>query len=180
MGVLADGGFYNAILGEARLVARRARTAAVDNATTRLRVRSGRLRSSIASAVDAKPGSIAIVLSAGGTAGGEPVKYAALQEFGDTITPKRGKYLAIPIGPAKTAAGVARRPGPRDYGDQLRFRPISGGRGLLVDRAGGEAYFVLVRSVTIPPTYYLRDAFVEAARHASVRLLSVGVEALEV
>lgn len=34
--------------------------------------------------------------------------YARVQEYGATITPKRTKYLTIPLGAAKTAAGVTR------------------------------------------------------------------------
>ena len=52
------------------------------NATTRPRVRTGRLRSSITGLVDSKNGNPRVVLRAGGNTGGSPVNYARFMEFG--------------------------------------------------------------------------------------------------
>lgn len=52
------------------------------NATSFPRVRTGRLRSSIASIVDAKGGNPRVLLRAGGATKGAPVLYAKYVEFG--------------------------------------------------------------------------------------------------
>jgi hypothetical protein len=94
--------------------------------------------------------------------GGQAVPYARIHEFGGTILPKRGKFLAIPLGPVLTAAGVARG-GPRQYpGLRLNGR-------LLVD-ADGKAFFLLVRSVRIPARLGVRELW---ARDAGSRLDSI-------
>ena len=79
-------------------------------------------------------------------------KYAWL--LGDerkTITPNRGKYLAIPAGENLTGAGVGRYSSPRDVEDGFFVR--SGGA-LLFGRKNGSRgkfrlMFVMKRSVTI-------------------------------
>jgi hypothetical protein len=58
-------------------------------------------------------------------AGAKTLSYAAAHEFGATIRPKSAKYLAIPLGAAKTRAGVARG-GPRDYPNTYRAKTKAG------------------------------------------------------
>jgi hypothetical protein len=137
-----------------------------------LHTRSGRLRQSIGYRVQDQTNAVLLHLYAGGGGRGE-VKYAASHEYGATIRPVRGKFLAIPVGPALTGAGVARF-SPRDL--QLRFIATRSG-GILVlkteqrtaggrlKRGGavGTPYFVLVREVTIPKRPYLRPALEDAA-----------------
>ena len=102
---------------------------------TRLRVRSGRLRSSVAARVETASDAVAeLHLRAGGGTGN--VRYARIHEYGGTILPIRGKGLAIPVGRSLTAAGVSRG-------------------------EGGE--FRLVRSVTLPARHYMRDTLRLAA-----------------
>jgi hypothetical protein len=178
MALLSSGALYSAILREADLIGRFGRSQMIANATKKPKVRSGRLRASSAYVVKSMPAKITIGLHAGGMTGGTSVKYAKVQDVGTAgiggpITPKRGKYLAIPLDPARQATGTARAPSPRDY-PNLRFGPRSRrGNPLLVDEASGEPYFVLVRSVTIPPTYYMRNAFYSMRDRATVRLSSV-------
>lgn len=79
------------------------------------------------------------------------VKYARIQQYGGTITPKRSQYLTIPIGANLTPAGVARysaRSVPNSF-----FVKTRGGKLLLMGGSKGRArpYFVLVKSVYIPP-----------------------------
>ncbi len=113
-----------------------------------LQVRTGALARSIAGVADEVDGQPAIrvgILKQGGAA-----VYAGVQELGTkgkepdspypTIRPKRGKALAIPVGPALTNAGVARENNgqpvsPRNYPRPLRFIPVNRGRtvGVLVD-----------------------------------------------
>ncbi len=52
------------------------------NATSFPRVRTGRLRSSIHSLIDAPKGNPRLILRAGGQSGGSDVDYAGYQEFG--------------------------------------------------------------------------------------------------
>lgn len=139
-----------------------------------LHTRSGRLRQSIGYRVEEETGGVVLHLHAGGSGGRGEVRYAATQEYGATIRPVKGKFLAIPVGPALTGAGVA-RVAPRDL--PLRFVPTRRG-GVLVlktdqrsasgrlTRQGraGTVYFVLVREVTIPSRPYLRPALEDAAR----------------
>lgn len=127
----------------------------------RLMVRSGRLRASVVTAQETAGTTERLYLRAGG--GSADVRYAALQEYGGVVTPKNGKYLAIPLSPAKTRAGVARYASPRDVAGLFFFTAKSGkhylgmrsGKG---KRAKVKAWFALVPSVTIRPKRYMRDA----------------------
>ena len=77
---------------------------------------------------------------------GTNVKYAKIHHFGGVITPKKAKYLAIPITKA------ARVLSPRDFKDTfvskgVIFRKLSDGK--------IEALYALKKSVTIPPRPYM-------------------------
>lgn len=85
---------------------------------------------------------------------------------GDTVTirPKRGRYLAIPIGENLTAAGVARYRSPREVTDGFFLR--SKGQ-LLFGRKNGKRgrfrpLFTLVTSVTVKGTDALADGVLES------------------
>lgn len=78
-------------------------------------------------------------------------KYARIQEEGGTITPKRSKFLAIPLDAAKTAAGVARI-SPRDLPDRQTFVA----KGIIFFKSSKNdpkptPMFALKKSVTLPP-----------------------------
>jgi hypothetical protein len=90
--------------------------------------------------------------------------YAFMQEKGGTITPKKGKYLAIPIGAAVTRAGVSRHSSPREV-DGLRFMQKKGGQPFLGKVEGGKvvAYFLLRKKVTIPARLGMEKTFRELA-----------------
>ena len=79
---------------------------------------------------------------------GTNLVYAAVNEYGGTIRPASGKYLAIPTG---SYAGS-----PRDEG--LVLKPLAGGGFALVEWDGNVA-FILKESVEIPAKPYLRPAF---------------------
>lgn len=86
---------------------------------------------------------------------GTDVEYGPVQEFGGTITPKKGQFLAVPLTEAARQYEDARS------FDGLRVRMGRGGQsGALVD-ASGTAHYALVRSVTIPAHPYLRPALDE-------------------
>ena len=101
------------------------------------------------------------------------VKYANLQEHGGTIKPVRRKWLTIPVGPALTAAGVARGPArsfpglkfilSKDKKTALLVMPplkTKGGKLRKGQDARGTIYFVLKKQVTVPG----RLAFVKTWR----------------
>jgi hypothetical protein len=129
-------------------------------ATSRLRVRTGALRRSIRATVRG-----ATLALHAGEQGGAPLKYAGLQllDRETTITPKRGQYLAQPVGPALTGAGVARHRSPRQV-PGLHFVRSKAGKALLVDNKGS-VWYVLHRSVKIKGKRVLNDA-IETARRA--------------
>lgn len=79
------------------------------------------------------------------TAGTNAVQ-AALMNYGGTVRPKRGKYLAIPLTrEAKRSGGPRRHAGPK------RLVIARGGRtGVILNAETGEAMWALVKSVTIP------------------------------
>ena len=132
------------------------------NATTRLNVRTGRLRASIRSRILGKGKNVAVSVSAGGGRGSKEVKYARIQEEGGTVVPRNGQWLSIPVGDNLTAAGVARIPSPRMVSG-LYFVPGRSGN-LLAFAPGGRLMFVLVKSVRITAKHYLRDGVKAAAR----------------
>ena len=146
----------------------------------RLAVRSNRLRNSVNMEVKATGTGIELEVWAGRDAN---VKYAALQEHGPrggVLRPKRGRFLAIPVGPARTGAGVTKGgwESPRTAPVKLRFVPIRGGTmgRLVMDQRGkSTTAYLLVRSVKIKPTHYMRDT-AEAAKAAFPELFTAALE----
>jgi|APSaa5957512622_1039677.scaffolds.fasta_scaffold41331_2 hypothetical protein len=148
------------------------------NATRSMGVRTGRLRASIAGRLKEENGMLVVRVSAGGEApqtrdllegssnpetprdGAGPVPYARIQEEGGTVVPVRRRWLRIPLGPAKTAAGVDRYPTSLyDFGAGLfHVRRWRDGRLGLHHNETGEPWYVLKSSTTIKPKRYLRRA----------------------
>jgi hypothetical protein len=138
------------------------------NATTMLHVRTGRLRNSISGQVtEERDGKFILELSAGGQGGQGEVKYARIQEKGGVIVPKKGRMLAIPVGPARTAAGVSRYASPRDVPGlhlaMTRNRQLVLVQGQSGKQTGGKVkagtvFFILVPSVRIPARPFLKPA----------------------
>lgn len=149
----------------------RAEARAKRNATTILRVRSGRLRASIRSLVEpGKDGGLDLKLSAGGgrEGGSTEVVYARIHELGGTIRPVKRKFLAIPLPIARTPAGVSRYKTPRDVPD-LHVAQSKRGNLLLV-KPDGTPWYVLRKRVDIPARPYLRPALEEASAALVPRL----------
>lgn len=149
------------------------------NATTLLSRRTGRLAASIRGRVE--PVGLAATVQAGGPANRGEVSYARIHDRlgSTTITPKRGKFLAIPVGPALTAAGVA-RVSPRMVAD-LRYVQSRRGQPMLVKEVGKgrgkgagkvQVWFLLRRSVTIRGVGYLSGAEAVATSNLRRRLQS--------
>ena len=100
---------------------------------------SGKLRMSI--------GSVREITSTSLTYG-TAEKYAALQQFGGTVTPKKGKYLTLPF-PGVTGSA-------RQY-ENVFFRKSKAGNLVMFQKVekGLRPLFLLVKSVTIPSRPYL-------------------------
>ena len=77
-------------------------------------------------------------------------KYARIQEEGGKIEAPPGRYLAVPLKAAKTAAGVQRKP-PRQWNDTF-FLKSKKGTLLLMQKRGADMIplFAMVKKVTIP------------------------------
>ena len=143
-----------ALVGEAKVK---------ENISLRLRTRSGRLKRSGKGEVRTLQGKgLLLVLSAGSQRGGKPLIYAGAQEFGATIRPKKGRYLAIPLsgGPAVTPAGEPRYTSARRAPNLVPWRSKSG-RLFLVQftRTGLTPWYVLHPGpIKIKPKHFVRDA----------------------
>ena len=129
--------------------------------TTVLKVRTGRLRNSVRQRVKRTKTKVIVTLQAGG----KRVPYMMVHEFGSDgdITPKKGKYLLLPLPPAKTKAGVDRRSGGSLRGDKdFRFVPakyLKGNNPLLIHVPSGKPWYVLKKSVRIPPRPTISKAY---------------------
>lgn len=85
---------------------------------------------------------------------GTDLPYAKIHEYGGVISPKKGRFLAIPVSDeAKTCVS------PRNFQRKLHAR-VKGGSGVLLD-ADNVVHFALVTSATIPAKPYLRPALDE-------------------
>ena len=96
----------------------------------------------------------------GGKEGSDIMAIAHAHEYGATIKPKKGKYLAIPLTKEAQAAGS-----PRAFSD-LRFVNAKDGNLLMVQdkkSRGGKtkstALYLLVKSVTLPERSFIRASF---------------------
>lgn len=167
-------------------VALEAEGRAKDNATTGPMARTGALRRSIAGTVAATPEGLRLVLSAGGRTGGSDLRYAALQEYGGVIRPVNKKWLTIPVGAAKTRAGVTRG-GARMFPD-LRFQPSKNApnqKAYLVRDVGrgktarSEILFVLVKRSQIRPKRYLARAWEQVPADAAIAMQAATTQVLQ-
>lgn len=148
---------------EMRRASLQAEAKAKINATQRLRVRTGVLRSSITSTVTGTGLDAVLKLSAGGTV----APYARVQELGGIIYPRTAKMLAIPLLPR--LEGIS----PRNLNEPNTFILSARGGGVFIAQSndsGLTLLYKLVDHVTLRPRYYLRDAFREAIAELRVRL----------
>ena len=131
----------------------------------RLARRSGGLMRSPAFRVDTLGALPQLTVSSGGGKGARgELRYAALQEYGGTVRPTKGQWLAIPVGPALTPSGVARYATARDV-PGLTFIHREGAGAILAKVKPGrkgaepslEVWFDLRRQVTIRGKYFTRD-----------------------
>lgn len=100
---------------------------------------------------------------------GTNLEYAAIHEYGGTITAKKGKYLAIPVADFRDS--------PRRH--RLRVRKTKNGTLVLVKSGSGQVAYVLKTSVTIPARPYMRPAFDETRDEATKDIERVFVAQIE-
>lgn len=113
---------------------------------------------------------------------GSDLKYARIQELGGTITPKRAKFLTIPLPAALDSSGCPLKSKARDWPNTFCARSKAGN--LLIFQRRGKMIvplYVLRTSVTIPPRLNMRttlDAgipyFVTRAMDQMVRAVRTG------
>lgn len=90
---------------------------------------------------------------------------AVVHENGATITPKRAKYLTIPLPAALNANGTPKLPNARAWKDTFIIKSKKGNL-LIVQKSGRNGItplYVLKKSVTIPKRLAFKEAF-EAGR----------------
>lgn len=182
----AGGELRRVLMRELVTVALDAEGRAKENATTSMNVRTGTLRRAIAGTVEAKTDGMQLVLSAGGRTGGKDLRYAKIHEYGGTIRPREKKWLTIPVGAAKTKAGVAR--GSARMFPDLRLQPSANApqqKAYLVRDVGRgksartEILFVLVRRVQMPGKRYLARAWEQVPADAQLAMQATITKVLQ-
>lgn len=129
-----------------------------------LRVRSDHLRASTIGFVRHESGAIDVGLRAGGrvSAMDGEVKYAAMHEYGEPaiLTPKKGRFLRIPLRIAKTDAGVDRFPTSiRESGAGLFYaRRAKNGKLYLFHKETNKPWYRLVPFVKVKRRPFIRPA----------------------
>jgi phage gpG-like protein len=91
-------------------------------------------------------------------------KYARIHEFGGTITPKKAKWLTIPLTGNQTGAGVTKQSARAAIAAGGFFKRDKDDGKLYLRNGQGVPLFVLVKSVTIPPRLGFRAKSELAAR----------------
>ena len=103
---------------------------------------------------------------------GSNLVYAAIQEFGGTIVPKNAKYLTIPLwkGAAQQIGGAREVPN--------AFFKMTNGRLLMYGKSkyGIMPYFLLLKSVTLPPRPYIWPAIERFFADDAQRIAEVTLE----
>jgi len=134
--------------------------------------RSGKLLQSIVSSVNVRGTTFTTIQ---GFIGGSHI--ARVQEFGATITPKRAKFLTVPLPAALNENGTPKKQKARDWKNTFVAKSKAGS--LIIFQKRGASIiplYVLKTSVTIPPRLGLRQTlevgipyFVDRAMDSIVR-----------
>lgn len=137
------------------VVERRLKTNVTDRILHR---RTGHLAQSIQSSVYQENGVVTARIGSGAL-NKERMPYAEIHEDGGTITPKRVKYLTIPLAAALTASGAPRKASARDWANTFVGKS-KGGALIIFQKVGKKSIiplYVLKRSVTIPARHYMSE-----------------------
>lgn len=169
-----NGGLRQAITSQLNSIALRAQRETKLLVQSRLRRRTGRLINSVGGGVRTGRGDVIEAFASAST------EYAAAQELGAVIRPKRGRYLTIPLSPVLTQAGVQRQSA-RSFAGLFVIRSRRGNL-LLVRRttSGIEPVFALVERVRLRPKHFLRDGMAKAASQAPPLFRAALARAVEV
>jgi hypothetical protein len=166
---LGGDGFRRVVEQSLVAAALKAEQVAKDNVRAVTVTRTGNLYGSITGFVrTGDQGPEAVVRAGGRSPDGRWLGYARTIEYGSDgpITPKRGRYLRIPLPAARTAAGVDRFGGPLRTMAPGLFRVIKAkatGKLYLLHIPSGKLWYRLVESVTIRPRPFLRPGAEVAA-----------------
>jgi hypothetical protein len=121
---------------------------------TSLSMRSGRAVASILKSPRVTGTEVANIRGEIGGAG-----YLRIHEFGGTITPKKAKYLTIPLPPALNANGTPKKKSAREWANTFVARSKKGN--LIIFQKNGTKItplYVLKKSVYIRPRLGMQDA----------------------
>lgn len=120
-----------------------------------IQIRSGALRRSFGFTVENDGDGSRVVMFSGGSG------YSRIQEFGGTITPKRRRFLTVPLPPALTPAGVLKG-GARLVHRGDGYYTADGKRTVLFTSKRGNAIIASIsgrgRSRTLTPLYVLKSS----------------------
>lgn len=133
----------------------------------------GTLGDSVRGRSEATAEDVLVELTAG-EPGTPAADYARAQELGAVIRPRRARYLAIP-----TDAAI--RGGLRSIRDlaQPRWVPRRAGGWLVFGPAGVLLFVLTPGPVTLPPKFYLQDAWADVVRITPERLPLAALMGLE-
>jgi len=134
--------------------------------------RSGQMLQSIIGSVEVRGQTFTTIQ---GFIGGSRI--ARVQEFGATITPKRAKYLTVPLPAALNENGTPKKQKARDWKNTFVAKSKAGNLIIFQKRGSGIVpLYVLKNSVTIPPRLGLKKTlevgipyFVDRAMDSIVR-----------
>lgn len=119
--------------------------------------RTGHLAQSIGAKVERDSNQDLMGTIGSGYGAMERMPYAEIHETGGVITPKRAKYLTIPLQAALTSAGAPKKAGARDWKDTFVGRSRAGNLIIFQKRGKGSLIplYVLKKRVTIPARRYM-------------------------
>lgn len=157
-------------------IIRREYRGAGETTATATAVRTGRLRAAYSHQLRTAGTDLELdvgVIKTGADA--EPLKYAAIHEFGGVINAKPGGFLAIPLAGAMTGRGVSRGT-PRSFPNTFAKWGV-----IIQKQAGGELLplFALKRSVTIPARPALLPALMRVLPELGITLRDETINAVE-
>lgn len=146
-----------------------------------LKRRSGHLAQSIESSIYQDSGGVITARIGSGVRSGFRMPYTEIHETGGTITPKRVKYLTVPLAAALTSSGVPRKASVREWPNTFVGR--SKGGALIIFQKAGKGrmipLYVLKRSINVPARRYMsrtldstKNYFLMAVRGAIERGLN--------
>lgn len=128
--------------------------------------RSGHLAQSIQTSVYQDGASVVTARIGSGVANNRRMPYAEIHEDGGTITPKKAKWLTIPLEAALTPSGVPKKASAREWKNTFVGKS-KGGALIIFQKVGKKTLvplYVLKKSVRIPARHYMSETL-EASKN---------------